>query len=242
MSDASAKEVDFCQKGEEQALQKGDSCSKNYYSVDISGRSFYRLKAICPTDTRTQKGSVMWHCICECGNEVDVSYNELMYSNIRSCERQKKEHDAKLPGFLTHAFNTSLDMLKSEKPFSNNTTGVRGVYFVKGKWIAKIVFQKKAYYLGVYKDIGSATEARKRAEELLFRQTVVYYDAWKKKADNDPVWAGENPFDVIVSKKDGGELSVEYFPSVEEYVNKVALKCDCPCFIGSEENGNGRNS
>ena len=36
---------------------------------------------------------------------------------------------------------------------ADNTTGYKGVYFVRGKYVAKIVFQKKAYYLGNFDDI-----------------------------------------------------------------------------------------
>lgn len=46
---------------------------------NIKGRKFGRLTALYPTEERTKKGNVMWHCSCTCGNEVDISYNELMY-------------------------------------------------------------------------------------------------------------------------------------------------------------------
>lgn len=57
------------------------------------------------------------------------------------CGCKKKEHDKALGGFLTHVDGTSIDALKSRKIPSNNTTGVKGVYLVKGRYLAKIVFQ-----------------------------------------------------------------------------------------------------
>lgn len=50
---------------------------------------------------------------------------------------QEKEHDKALGGFLTHVDGTSIDALKSRKIPSNNTTGVKGVYLVKGRYLAK---------------------------------------------------------------------------------------------------------
>ena len=194
----------------------GCKSEKNYYFADISGRRFHRLVAIYPTKERSVTGSVVWHCRCDCGNELDLSYNELVYSNICSCGCQKKEHNAKIQGFLTRVADTTLNILKSDTSFLNNTSGVRGVYFVKGKWMAKIVFQKKAYYLGSYTDFDAAVQARKTAETLLFQNTVKQYQKWALRAEKDPIWAKENPFEVLVSKNKGGELHVTYSPIGED--------------------------
>ena len=56
-------------------------------------------------------------------------------------------------------------MLKSDKLPKNNTTGVRGVYRIWGKYVAKIVFQKKQYHLGSYDSLEEAALARREAEE-----------------------------------------------------------------------------
>ncbi len=52
---------------------------KNYASADITGRRFGRLTAQYSTKKRDTKGFVIWHCRCDCGNEINVSYNNLMY-------------------------------------------------------------------------------------------------------------------------------------------------------------------
>ena len=123
---------------------------KNYAYVDITGQRFGRLVALYPSRRYDKSGSVVWHCQCDCGNEVDVPYNSLMYANQKSCGCQKKEHDQKLKTFLTHVAGTSVDMLKSKKVPTDNTTGYKGVYLIRGKYVAKIVFQKKQYFLGTY--------------------------------------------------------------------------------------------
>lgn len=186
--------------------------NKNYYRVDISGQSFGRLTALYPTEKRADNGSVIWLCRCSCGKELEMSYNELVYSSVKSCGCLRKERGAELHGFLTHVSGTSLDMLKSEKLAANNTSGVKGVYSVKGKWMAKIVFQKKAYYLGSYSSFENAVAARRRAEEILFGNTVEQYEKWKQRSVSDPEWAIDNPFSVLVEKDEDGELCVSFSP------------------------------
>lgn len=73
---------------------------KNQPISDIAGQVFGRLTALYPTEGRTAKGSVLWHCRCSCGNEIDVSYNELLYTSVKSCGCQKKEHDQALHSLL----------------------------------------------------------------------------------------------------------------------------------------------
>ncbi len=182
--------------------------------ADIRDEKFGRLTAIFPTQKRDSKGYVIWHCKCDCGKELDVSYNALLYSKMRSCGCQKKEHDQAMPSLLNHIDGTSLDMLKSKKVPVNNTTGHRGVYFIKGKYVAKIVFQKRAFYLGSYENIEDAIEARKEAEEAIFTCAVPFYEAWTAKAKEDPKWAEANPASVKVRKDNGGRLYLETLPKL----------------------------
>lgn len=192
----------------------GCKSEPNYYSIDITGRKFGRLTAKYPVNKRDQKGSVVWHCECECGNSIDIPYNWLAYTGMQSCGCQKREHEKNLHSFLTHVNGTSVDMIKSKKIPSDNTTGYRGVYLIKGKYVAKIVFQQKAYYLGTYENIEQAIKARKEAEHLLFDGTASHYERWKARAETDPEWAEENPLQIIVSKKNSNELSVTFLPQL----------------------------
>ena len=188
---------------------------KNYATSNIEGQKFNQLTALSPTKQRDNKGSVIWHCRCDCGNEIDVPYNSLVYSNMQSCGCRKKEHDEKLGTFLTHIAGTSLDMLKSEKIPTNNTSGVKGVYLIKGKWVAKIVFQKKQYYLGAFTDFNEAVQARKDAEDIIRDGTVEHYNRWKAKADTDLEWAKNNPISIFVEKKEDNTISITFLPVME---------------------------
>lgn len=171
---------------------------KNYAFSDITNQKFGRLTALYPTEKRNSSGSVIWHFRCDCGNEVDVPYNDVVYANQKSCGCQKKEHDQKLHTFLTHVDGTSVDMLLSKKVPADNTTGYKGVYLVRGKYIAKIVFQKKQYFLGSYDKIEDAAAARKDAEKILFDGVAEHYQKWKQYADLDSEWAKQNPISVSV--------------------------------------------
>lgn len=179
---------------------------------DIAGRRFHRIVALYPTDGRTSGGSVIWHCRCDCGNVIDVSHNELEYGNIKSCGCQKREHNQKLKGYRELVDGTSVDMIRSTKLPSNNTTGYKGVYVIRGKYAAKIVFQQKAYYLGTFEKIEDAIRERRKAEEILFVGTAAFYDRWKAKAKADPEWAKENPVRIQVTKDAAAGLKIFFKP------------------------------
>lgn len=187
---------------------------KNYASADITCRRFGRLTAQYSTKKRDTKGFVIWHCRCDCGNEINVSYNNLMYCGQQSCGCKKKEHDKALAGYLVHVDGTSIDALESDKIPKNNTTGVKGVYRIKGHYLEKIVFQHRQYSLGTYESLEAAAEARKKAEELLNEKVVGFYEKWSEKVAADPVWAKENPTKIHVSRLDSGELDVALQPTM----------------------------
>ena len=183
---------------------------------DITGQKFGRLTAEYPTDRRDSKGYVIWHCRCDCGNELDVTYNALLYSEMKSCGCRKKEHDQKLRTFLTHVDGTSLDMLKSRKLPANNSTGVKGVYRMRGKYVAKIVFQKKQHLLGAYDTLEEAAAVRKETEERLSDAVASHYDQWKKRAEADQVWAARHPVQFFAEKDQSGQLQIQCLPELEE--------------------------
>ncbi len=189
--------------------------------LDIQNQTFGRLTAQYPTQLRDRKGSVVWHCRCACGREVDASYNDLMYSNLKSCGCRKKEHDQKLRTALHYMDGTSLEMISSKKIASNNTSGHRGVYYIKGKYVAKIVFQKKAYYLGAYASLEAAVEARKEAEEAIFLTAVPFYEAWEKRGSMDPKWAEAHPVKIQVKRNQSGRLYLEMTPNIQEIEKNV---------------------
>lgn len=182
---------------------------------DLTGQRFGKLVVLEATSARDKKGYVMWHCRCDCGNELAVSGNCLCYTPMKSCGCQKKEHSQQLGSYLQHVDGTSLDMLKSRKVPSNNTTGVKGVYFIRGKYVAKIVFQKKQYILGRFDTLEEAAAVRRETEVQLNDRVVAHYERWNARAAIDPQWAEENPVHVRVEKDAAGELNVICLPEWE---------------------------
>ena len=184
-----------------------------YHFADVTGQKFARLTALYPTEKRTAKGGVVWHCRCDCGNELDVSYNELAFTKRQSCWCQKREHDEQMPDLISRVAGTSVEHLKSAKIPSDNTTGAKGVYLIRGKYVAKIVFQQKQYHLGTISHIEDAIEARREGEDIFIASTLRHYTAWQKKAGMDAAWAEENPIRIQVEKQ-GGSYFLRFFPEL----------------------------
>lgn len=119
-----------------------------------------------------------------------------------------------LKELLPHVDGTSICHLRSKKTPKNNTTGVRGVYLIRGRYVAKIVFQKKQYLLGTYDKLEDAADARREAEAVLNDQVATFYDRWADKAKEDREWADANPISISVERING-ELRVELLPRLQ---------------------------
>ena len=184
-------------------------------SKDITGQRFGRLTALYPLKERSKKRYVVWHCRCDCGNEADFSYNALMYSNLKSCGCKRQEHVQELPRYLARVDGTSIDRLRSTKIPKSNTTGTKGVYYIRGKYVAKLVFQKKQYYLGTYDTAAQAAQARKEAEESVKETVLSRYALWKERADRDPEWARQHPVRITVGQNAEGKLHLTFSPDIK---------------------------
>jgi hypothetical protein len=65
----------------------------------------------------------------------------------------------------------------------NNTSGIKGVSYMKrlDKWRAEIMFNRKAIYLGIYKDMDLAISVREVAELLLFGEMSRNFSEYSEK-------------------------------------------------------------
>jgi hypothetical protein len=52
---------------------------------DITGQRFGMLTAVYPTKERRFSGSAVWHCVCDCGGEVDAPLCQLTAGYRKSC-------------------------------------------------------------------------------------------------------------------------------------------------------------
>ena len=53
-------------------------------SSDLTGKIFNKLTVIKKADIK-KSNRLAWHCVCECGNEVDVITNHLTSGHTGSC-------------------------------------------------------------------------------------------------------------------------------------------------------------
>lgn len=69
------------------SLTSGESTSCGHESkkiIDLTGQHFGKLTPLYKTEKR-QRGRVIWHCKCQCGNQCDVSAAYLYSGQTRSC-------------------------------------------------------------------------------------------------------------------------------------------------------------
>lgn len=177
--------------------------------VDITGRRFGRLTALYPTDKRDRRGSVYWHCRCDCGNETDITEDSLVHGNYQSCGCLKAENQQSITEKLHRIDGTCVEILEKRKHRSDNTSGFRGVYQLKnGHYRVNIGFKGKRFYLGTFVEYNEAVEVRLEAEKTIHEGFLDAYYKWKKmekdKAKEDPDWGEHHPFVFEVNKEKDG--------------------------------------
>lgn len=172
--------------------------------ADITNQKFGRLTALNPTSKRDSKGSVYWHCRCDCGNEVDITEDGLVHGGYKSCGCRKREIQESIMDHLTFVDGTCVEWLNSRKTRSDNTSGFRGIYKTPaGRWKVMIGLQGERYYLGSFDNFDEAVKARLDAEELLHNGFVTAYKEWLRKASESEKWAEMHPFYFQVIKSGG---------------------------------------
>lgn len=189
-----------------QGRVKSCGCMKyavSHRKIDLTGQRFGRLTALYPTQKRDRKGSIYWHCRCDCGNETDVTENGLVHGNNRSCGCLKEEVQKKISDQLHRIDGTCVEILEKRKYRRDNTSGFRGVYQMKNKkYRVSIGFKGKRFYVGTFCNYEDAVQARLEAEEIIHQGFLEAYYRWKEKAA-DPEWAKANPFVYEVEKVNG---------------------------------------
>lgn len=130
---------------------------------DLTGRRFGRLVAVKPTGEHSLDGCYYWLCNCDCGNTSVVNSHKLLHGRTTSCGCYRRE---RLETSRTFVGGTCLEIIRSEKLLSNNTSGVKGVSQSRGLWLAKISFARRQFFLGRFASFDAAVAMVKLAEEL----------------------------------------------------------------------------
>ena len=177
---------------------------------DLSGQKFGLLTAVYPTERRDHRGSVYWHCVCECGNEIDVSAGALLDGNNRSCGCLKDKNQKQIAQRRHLVDGTCVEVLEKRKKRRDNESGFRGVFYLKNsnRYRVDIGFKGKRYYVGLFEDYDEAVQARLEAENLIHNSFINIWKEWNQKDQEDPQWGKKHPL-VFNVRKVNGELQVE---------------------------------
>lgn len=153
----------------------------NLRKDDITEQIFGRLKAIRPTDQRTEMGAIIWELQCQCGNVVYKTVNEMKTGRVLSCGCLYTETRKDCASYRKDLVGSTClsSIVATKTPSVMNTSGHTGVYFDKRsqKWQAYINYKKKRYYLGAFKDINDAIRARKEGEARNHDPVIMKYFA-----------------------------------------------------------------
>ena len=84
-------------KGETTCCNRNTCPNKKERFENLREKVFGRLTAIEPTNKRINN-SVVWKCICDCGNETEVSAASLKTGRTKSCGCLKQEKDKQPKG------------------------------------------------------------------------------------------------------------------------------------------------
>jgi hypothetical protein len=147
---------------------------------DISNKRFGKLVALYPTGEKSNK-SCVWHCRCDCGNYIDVTVRNLN-RGTKSCgclKHKAPEEYHSIKNNLHLVEGTCIEnLIASQKCSVKSSTGIRGVYLQKktGKYVATLDFQKQRHYLGTFKEIKDAAQARREAEKVYFENFLENYE------------------------------------------------------------------
>ena len=183
---------------------KSCGCSRSLIEQrirDIKGQTFGRLTALYPTTGRDSKGSVIWHCRCECGKELDISEGSLVHGHYRSCGCLKQEMQKQISDRLHMIDHTCVEILEKRKYRKDNTSGFRGVSLLKnGRYRVSIGFKKQRFHIGIFSGFEEAVQARLEAEKLIHDGFLQAYYRW----ENLP---GDTPF-LFEAEKVGGEIRI----------------------------------
>ena len=72
----------------------------NQFSTNQIGKKYNRLTVIEKTELRGADGSIIWKCLCDCGNEHYASTNSLTTGAIGSCGCWRSRGESKINALL----------------------------------------------------------------------------------------------------------------------------------------------
>lgn len=143
--------------------------------IDLTDKKFGHLTVIKQIKNNTKDRHIMWLCLCDCGNYINVNSTHLTSGHTISCGHVRFDTDNSIrPGYEKKRVDGVAVFLldKNRKKRSDNTTGVTGIKVRKLKdgtikYVAQIDIAGKRHHLGTFKTLIEAKQARETAETNL---------------------------------------------------------------------------
>ena len=119
--------------------------NERHYKDDLTGKQFGELTVLEPDNSKVWH-SKHWLCKCSCGKVVSVERKHLLDGSTKSCGHTKRQngldHTDNFKGMRDrqNKYNTNLEVIRNQKMQPNNTSGVKGVDYHKGRdeWRARV--------------------------------------------------------------------------------------------------------
>ena len=161
---------------------------------DITGKKFGYLTAIKDiprgeaAPDKSVSNHIRWWWQCDCGNFIAECAPVVINKHRTSCGCMYSVNSPEVTGRFVGRFDgTNVSVLKSQKLWKTNTSGVRGVSPIKAgkkwRWSAALGFQGKYYHLGMYDTVEEAAEARRRGEEKYYAPAIKAYEDMMKNSE-----------------------------------------------------------
>lgn len=149
------------------------SCGCKRYK-NLEGQKIGKLTVIGRSDkygSRGKRKTQLWECKCECGAITYKATDTLTNPDISMCQDCANKYAAsKARANAGYLEGTQISKINCSDQPSDNTTGIRGVYYdgKTGRYRARITFKRKRYNLGSFISKEDAIKARQKGEEEIF--------------------------------------------------------------------------